>query len=125
MQIIRIDQVCEGWIEKSVPRITNWHHEACRVMKNGDSKDGFFYPILTQIMDSLSCSQLSTAYVTDRSAAYVCLFVFYLSGGPVWVNITEISIWCARKSLHTAKVVQLMLEKDQSQKLTFEYSLLR
>ena len=29
---IRIYPECEGWIEKSVPRITVWHHEACRVM---------------------------------------------------------------------------------------------
>ena len=50
-------------IYEDPPRITNWHHEACRVMTNGDGegwiflmsigdpRDGFFYPILTQIMD--------------------------------------------------------------------------
>ena len=26
---IRIHHVCEGRIEKSVPKITDWHHEAC------------------------------------------------------------------------------------------------
>ena len=25
-----INHECEGGIEKSVPRITDWHHEACR-----------------------------------------------------------------------------------------------
>ena len=36
----------EGRIEKSVPRIAVWHHEACRVMTNGDSKGRIFlsYP---------------------------------------------------------------------------------
>ena len=33
---IRIYHECEGRIEKSVPRITFWHQEACRVMTNGD-----------------------------------------------------------------------------------------
>ena len=44
--------------EKSVPRIAVWHHEACRVMTNGDPRDGFFYPTFTRIMDSFSCSPL-------------------------------------------------------------------
>ena len=34
--IVRIYHEWEGGIEKSVPRITDWHHEACRVMTNGD-----------------------------------------------------------------------------------------
>ena len=29
-------------IEKSVPRITVWHHEACRVMTNGDREGRIF-----------------------------------------------------------------------------------
>ena len=33
---IRIHNECEGRIEKSVPRIAVWHHEACPVMTNGD-----------------------------------------------------------------------------------------
>ena len=47
---------CKGRIEKSLPRIVAWHHEACQVMTNGDPRDGLFYPALTQIMDSFSCS---------------------------------------------------------------------
>ena len=38
------DLVCEK--EKSVPRIAFWHHEACRVMTNGDPEGWIFlsYP---------------------------------------------------------------------------------
>ena len=54
---------CEGRIEKSVPRIAVWHHEACRVMTNGDSegqiflsyphtKNGFFF-LLTTVFNNL------------------------------------------------------------------------
>ena len=59
-QNIRIYQVCEGRIEKSVLRIAVWHHEACRVKTNGDPKEqiflsyphtnnGFFY-LLTSVL---------------------------------------------------------------------------
>ena len=34
---------CVGGIEKSVPRITNWHHESCLVMTNGDRKRRIFF----------------------------------------------------------------------------------
>ena len=56
---IRIHHKCEGGIEKSVLKITNWHYEACRVMTNGDRED----PILTQIMNSFSCSPLNTFFL--------------------------------------------------------------
>ena len=44
--IIRIYNECEGRIEKSVPRLANWHHEACRVMTNDDPEGPIFlsYP---------------------------------------------------------------------------------
>ena len=43
---IRIYHECEGRIEKSVPMIAVWHHEACRVMTNGDPERRIFlsYP---------------------------------------------------------------------------------
>ena len=43
---IRIYHECEGRIEKSVPRIAVWHHEACPVMTNGDPEGQIFlsYP---------------------------------------------------------------------------------
>ena len=27
---------CMMWIEKSITRVTDWHHEACRVLPNSD-----------------------------------------------------------------------------------------
>ena len=46
IQNIRIDHECDGRIEKYVPRIAVWHHEACRVMTNGDPEGQIFlsYP---------------------------------------------------------------------------------
>ena len=43
---IRIHHECEGRIEKSVPGINVWHHEACLVMANGDS-EGWIFSILS------------------------------------------------------------------------------
>ena len=40
--IIRINLECEGGIEKSVLRITNWHHEACKLMTNDDHEGLIF-----------------------------------------------------------------------------------
>ena len=39
---IRVSLECKGVIEKSVLRITVWHHEACRVMTNGDREGQIF-----------------------------------------------------------------------------------
>ena len=41
-KIIRIHQECEGRIEKSVLRITDWHHEACLVMTIADHEGWIF-----------------------------------------------------------------------------------
>ena len=60
----KIHRECEGRIVKSVPRITVWHVEACRVMTNCDlegqlflshshTNDGFF---------SISYSPVNTIY---------------------------------------------------------------
>ena len=35
-KIIRMHHECEGGKEKSVPRITDWHHDSCQVMIYGD-----------------------------------------------------------------------------------------
>ena len=42
LQSIRIHHECEVRIEKSVPRIAVWNHEACRVMTNGDPHGQIF-----------------------------------------------------------------------------------
>ena len=36
---------CEGQIEKSVPRVTVCHHEACRVMSDSDRKGPIFLSV--------------------------------------------------------------------------------
>ena len=57
--MIRIHHECEGWIEKSVQKITLWHYEVCRVMTNGDSEgpiflshtnSGFFFSLITKCL---------------------------------------------------------------------------
>ena len=53
--------ICEGGVEKSVSRITDWQHEACRVMTNDDSEgwiflshphrnNGFFFLLATEYL---------------------------------------------------------------------------
>ena len=57
---IRIYLKCGGRVEKSVPMIAVWNHEACRVMTNGylegriflsypHTNNGFFFFLLTTI----------------------------------------------------------------------------
>ena len=59
--IISIHHKYEGGIEKSVLRITDWHHEACRVMTIGDpegriflshphSHDGYFFLLTSEYL---------------------------------------------------------------------------
>ena len=59
---IRIYYEVEVGIGESIPRITVWHHKACRVMTNRDPEGRIFlsHPD-TQIMDSFSCLPLSAA----------------------------------------------------------------
>ena len=60
-KIICIYHGFEDGIEKSVPRITDWHHEACRVMTIGDregriflsnpyTNDGYFFLLTTKYL---------------------------------------------------------------------------
>ena len=113
--IIRIHHECEGGIEKSVPRITDWHCEACRVMAIDDRKGRiFFYPTLTWIMVSFSCSPLNTLFyigkhekktpenheyaemrlrsTCSQHAANVHLFIFF--HGLVWVCEIDPDLVC-------------------------------
>ena len=61
-QDIRIYHECEDSIEKSDARIAVWHHEACRVMTNGDCEGQIF--LLHSYMNNgcYSCSPLNTAF---------------------------------------------------------------
>ena len=56
VHIIKILHEGQVWIDKSVPRVTFWHHEARRVMPNCDPRDRFVYPYLTRMIDSFSCT---------------------------------------------------------------------
>ena len=114
---IRIHHECEGGIEKSVPKITDWHHEACRVMKNGDREgriflshphmnNGFFFLLTTKYL-ILYWKNMKKTYrkswiqwdatwwghfnITKTSEIDVWLFVFYLSHGLVQVCEIELS----------------------------------
>ena len=63
----RIYLECTGGIEKNVPRVIVRQHEAWRVMANGDPEYRFFYPILTKIMDSFSCSPLNFTFYFKKA----------------------------------------------------------
>ena len=47
---------CEVLIEKSVLKVTVWHHEA--VMPNCDPRDRFLDQYLTLMIDSFSCTPM-------------------------------------------------------------------
>ena len=49
----------------AVPRITGRRHEACGVMTNGDREGRIF--LLSQIMDSFSCSPLNTSFYIGKT----------------------------------------------------------
>ena len=53
---------CENGIEKSDPRITVWHHQACRVMTTGDPEGPIF--LFTQIMECEGWIEKSEMRVT-------------------------------------------------------------
>ena len=60
------------WIEKSFTRVTDRHHEACRVMPNSDPdesdpRDRFFYPHHTHMKDTYN---LSWVYGMDRKICH-------------------------------------------------------
>ena len=59
---IRIYHECEGRIEKSILMITVWHHEACRVMTNGNTE-----------------GQIFLSYPHTKNAYHCCFFYFKIS----------------------------------------------
>ena len=69
---IRILHECEGGIEKSVTRITDWHHEACRVMTKGDHEGRIF----------LSHPQMNNGFFFLLTTKYLILF---------WKNLKKTS----------------------------------
>ena len=69
VKTIRIHHECEGWIEKSVPRITNWHHKACRVMTNGDPEGQIFlsHPHTNNGFLFLLTTKLNTSFYIGKT----------------------------------------------------------
>ena len=65
VKIIRIYLECEYGIEKSVPRINDWHHKACRVMTIDDHEGQIF----------LSYSQTNYGLFFLYTIKY-CIFIF-------------------------------------------------
>ena len=63
--IIRIYHECKGRIETFVPRITVRHHDACRVMTNGDPEGQIF----------LSYPHTNNGFFFLLPTVFVCLFI--------------------------------------------------
>ena len=63
---ITIYQECEGRIEKSVPRIAFWHHEACRVLTNGGPEGRIF----------LSYPHTNNGFFFLLTTAFIYLFIY-------------------------------------------------
>ena len=55
---IRILHECEELIEKSVPRVTVWHHEAPPSDAKRDPRDRFVVQFLKHMIDSFSCTHM-------------------------------------------------------------------
>ena len=133
----------EGGIEKSVPRNTDWHHEACRVMTFGDCGGRIFlchphvifllttkYRILnwkkrwTRIPENPDFPKMrhGDAILTlqwchwstyHQRAADVRLFFFYLSHGLLLVQ----AMWLRPKGLKVCSYVEKYAEiKNQTLK---------
>ena len=45
----KLYHLCEGGVEKSVPRLTFCHHSVSLMMPNSDLQDRFFYPFLSLV----------------------------------------------------------------------------
>ena len=118
---IRIYIECEGGIEKPIPRFTNWNHEACRVITNGDHErriflshpqmnNGFFFLLTTKylilcwikyekdfhkILNTLRCAWSCNFNITLTSQIdmrQMCgCLVFYFFHGLVRVCEIELS----------------------------------
>ena len=90
---IRIYYECEGGIENSFPKITDWHHEACEVMTIGyregrlfqahpHTNYGFFFLLTTKsknmkkdlqkILNKLRCAMVTSFYHCNDGHETTC-----------------------------------------------------
>ena len=85
---------CEGGIEKSVARITVWHHEACRVMTNGDpegriflsyhhTNNGLFFLLTTVLFIYIFCNNLPE--VSEYAKMQFHMMLLDVLGKIAWV----------------------------------------
>ena len=84
-KILRFYHECEGRIEKSLPRIAVWHHEACWVMTNGDPAGWIFlsYPHMNNLFFFL----LTTVFIL-KGTATLMITMFYMKGlNKPWILI--------------------------------------
>ena len=61
---IRIYHECKDKIAKSIPWVAVWHHEACRVMTNGELEGGIF----------LSCPHTNFLLTT----VFIFVFIYFI-----------------------------------------------
>ena len=94
-------------MEKSIPRITVCHHDACRVVTNDDC-EGQVYPILTRIMDSFSCSPWKIAF------SYFKRLLEALSEGNTYKGYNRV----------TLQKVALQMTRSRSIKIQVNYILM-
>ena len=64
IQTIRIHHECEVGIEQSVPRITDWHHEACRGLSRGCARNDRI------TLDIVSCDTIVPGAATRRDPTH-------------------------------------------------------
>ena len=85
--LIRIHHECEGGIEKSIPRIADWHHGVCQVMINGELEgqiflshpftiNGFFFlPTTTKVIFKLFVAFPWVETSTGPGGFMICVFI--------------------------------------------------
>ena len=92
----RIYHECEGRIEKSVLRITDLHHEACRVMTKGDpqgqiflsyphTNNGFFF-LLTIVFNYLFEIKLPEVPEYAKNTQFHMMTLHDVLGKIAWVR---------------------------------------
>ena len=88
-RIISIFHGCMVWIENSVTRVTDWHHEACRdVLITVISSDGFFLSTSytppppphppPPMKDTFSCIPFDLQHLIFKAKFAIQLYVYLL-----------------------------------------------
>ena len=103
--IIIIFHVCMVWMEKSVTRVTDRHHEACRVMPNSDPEWQIFLstPYTHDRYFFLHTSWLTIFDFQSRTCYEITLFPlkgFYLSLKKSTLPATAVRFFTLTSNLH-------------------------